>query len=375
MPTSQMRREELGRLCFARIARCVALNFRASSTGPISRTNQKGTLKRSRLRRCKSALPEYNLPDTNKAASSPRSESRIQGLHPSLIKVIIVLSIYLGAGTLCFYLARHWMKGKKTNGVLDAVYFCVVTMSTVGYGDLVPDSAATKLLACAFVFTGMALIALSLSKAADYLVEKQEMLLIRALYMPKHVGMAEILKEMETNKVRYKCLMVFLLLLLIITCGTVFLAKVEKLSFVDAFYCVCSTITTLGYGDVSFSTEAGRAFAVLWILFGTISLAQFFLYVAELNTERRQKKLAKWVLGRKMTNVDLEVADLDDDGVVDVSDFIIYKLKEMGKISQEDISLVMGEFEELDIDQSGTLSATDLTLAQSQPVEEEATPP
>lgn len=344
-------------------------------SGPISRTNQKGTLKRSRLRRCKSALPEYNLPDTNKAASSPRSESRIQGLHPSLIKVIIVLSIYLGAGTLCFYLTRHWMKGKKTNGVLDAVYFCVVTMSTVGYGDLVPDSAATKLLACAFVFTGMALIALSLSKAADYLVEKQEMLLIRALYMPKHVGMAEILKEMETNKVRYKCLMVFLLLLLIITCGTVFLAEVEKLSFVDAFYCVCSTITTLGYGDVSFSTEAGRAFAVLWILFGTISLAQFFLYVAELNTERRQKKLAKWVLERKMTNVDLEVADLDDDGVVDVSDFIIYKLKEMGKISQEDISLVMGEFKELDIDQSGTLSATDLTLAQSQPVEEEATPP
>ena len=47
----------------------------------------------------------------------------------------------------------------------------------------------------------------------------------------------------------------------------------------------------------------------------------------------------------------------------------------MGRISQEDISLVMGEFEELDIDQSGTLSATDLTLAQSQPVEEEATPP
>ena len=47
----------------------------------------------------------------------------------------------------------------------------------------------------------------------------------------------------------------------------------------------------------------------------------------------------------------------------------------MGRISQEDISLVMGEFEELDIDQSGTLSATDLTLAQSQHVEEEATPP
>lgn len=37
----------------------------------------------------------------------------------------------------------------------------------------------------------------------------------------------------------------------------------------------------------------------------------------------------------------------------------------MGKISQEDISLVMEEFEELDVDQSGTISTIDLTLAES----------
>lgn len=37
----------------------------------------------------------------------------------------------------------------------------------------------------------------------------------------------------------------------------------------------------------------------------------------------------------------------------------------MGKISEEDIALVMEEFEDLDIDQSGTLSAADLVLAQS----------
>lgn len=36
----------------------------------------------------------------------------------------------------------------------------------------------------------------------------------------------------------------------------------------------------------------------------------------------------------------------------------------MGKINQEDISLVMEEFESLDFDQSGTLSPSDLVLAQ-----------
>lgn len=37
----------------------------------------------------------------------------------------------------------------------------------------------------------------------------------------------------------------------------------------------------------------------------------------------------------------------------------------MGKISQDDISLLLEEFEDLDVDQSGTLSVSDITLAQS----------
>ncbi|RXI07232.1 hypothetical protein DVH24_026368 [Malus domestica] len=45
---------------------------------------------------------------------------------------------------------------------------------------------------------------------------------------------------------------------------------IEKLSLMDAFYCVCSTISTLGYGDKSFSTQAGGVFAMFWILKGTI---------------------------------------------------------------------------------------------------------
>lgn len=45
----------------------------------------------------------------------------------------------------------------------------------------------------------------------------------------------------------------------------------------------------------------------------------------------------------------------------------MYKLKEMGKITEEDVSLVMVEFKELDVDQSGTVSAADITLAQSSP--------
>lgn len=277
----------------------------------------KGRLNQRRLLRSRSAPHTDHAPLViNDKESIPLSETIFGNLHPSFKKVAIILMVYLGVGTLIFYLVRNQIKGMKTERFLDALYFTIVTMTTVGYGDLVPNSDLTKLLACAFVFSGMALMGLILSKAADYLVEKQEVLLIKAMHMRQKVGPSEILKELEINKTRYKFFLVFLLLLILVIVGTIFLVNVEKLEVIDAFYCVCSTITTLGYGDKSFSTQAGRIFAVFWILTGTICLAQFFLYMAELNTESRQKALVNWVLTRKMTNYDLEAADLDEDGTV-----------------------------------------------------------
>lgn len=273
--------------------------------------------KKKRFRRCRTTPSRDFTPESiNHGASYPDLKFIFSNFRPSFKQASLFLVIYLGAGVACFYAVKDQIKGEKTNDILDALYFCIVTMTTVGYGDLVPNSVTTKLLACAFVFTGMAIGSLLLSRAADYLVEKQEVLIIKALHMRCKRGQAHTLKEIETNRVKYKFYITTLLLTVLILVGTIFLLKVEKLNLVDAFYCVCSTITTLGYGDKSFSTKGGRVFAVFWIMTSTICLALFFLYLAELNTENRQKLLAKWVLTRRMTFMDLEAADLDDDGVV-----------------------------------------------------------
>ncbi|KAL5699223.1 hypothetical protein ACHQM5_030158 [Ranunculus cassubicifolius] len=329
------------------------------------RPNITKDLRKRKFRRCRSSPTDLVPLDKNENRSIPRSSSSFGDFKPSFKLVFLVLAIYLAVGCLCFYLVKDQIKGEKTNRLLDALYFCIVTMTTVGYGDLVPDSVATKLLASFFVFSGMALVGLILSQSADYLIEKQEVMMVKALHMHKSVGEFEILKEIQSNKARFKFFLVLILLILLIILGTVFLNTVEKLSLIDSFYCVCSTITTLGYGDKSFSTESGRFFAVIWILTSTICLAQFFLYLAELNTETRQHDLVKWVLSRKMTTADLEAADLDDDNIVSAAEFAIYKLKEMGKITQEDVSLVLEEFDKLDVDMSGTLTNSDIMLAQT----------
>lgn len=320
-----------------------AKRFRRCRTTPKSDTDKKPELNGS-------ALPAKEL---------------FKDIRPSFRLVGLLLFVYLLVGGGVFYLVMDQISGKRTSRVIDALYFCIVTMTSVGYGDLVPRSDATKLLACAFVFTGMAIIALFVSKSADYLVEKQEVLFFKALHMNMKCGEAKLLRAMETNKTKYKLYTAALLLVTTIVAGTVFLWKVEKLSLVDSFYCVCATITTLGYGDKSFSSKLGRIFAIFWIITSTIIVALFFMYLAEVYTERRQQMLAKWVLTRKTTTTDLEAADLDSDRHVCAAEFVLYKLKELGKINQEDISSFLDEFDKLDIDQSGTLSSYDLTLAQS----------
>ncbi|KAK8575503.1 hypothetical protein V6N13_033258 [Hibiscus sabdariffa] len=305
-----------------------------------------------------------------KVAEGQEKEHPFINLEPVLVPrefrfeyVLMLLGAYLGIGTLWFFLIEDQISGTKTNGIVDAIYFCVVTMTTVGYGDLVPHSSLAKMLACMYAFIGAALVGLILSNAADYIAEKQGNLLIKALHTNEESNSTEVLMDMETNKVMYKFLTTASLLVVLIIAGIVFLFLVEGMEFVDAIYCVCVTITTLGYGDKSFSTRGGRVFAILWIVSSTVCLAQFFLYLAELYTERRQRALVKWVLTRNLTFQDIEAADMDRDEVVSGSEFILYKLKEMGKISQEDVSMLKERFRALDVDRSGTLTTEDVILS------------
>ncbi|PIN18610.1 hypothetical protein CDL12_08713 [Handroanthus impetiginosus] len=319
----------------------------------------KNALTKRKHHRSKTVLKKTWHPEQNYEASLQKPKSIFESKLDYKL-VLLVLLAYVGIGALCFFLVRYQIKGDKTNGIIDAIYLCIVTMTTVGYGDLVPDSTMAKFLACIFVFIGMGLVGFLLSKAADNIVENQEILLVKAMHMREKSSPGEILREVETNRAKYKFYTVLVSLLMLIFAGTIFLYEKEGLDLFDAFYCVCATITTLGYGDKSFSTSGGRIFAAFWILISTICLAQFFYSLAELYTERRRKSLVNWVLTRKLTSSDLEAADLDNDDAVSAAEFVVYKLKEMGKISQEDITMVMDSFKVLDVDQSGTLTKDDL---------------
>jgi len=70
------------------------------------------------------------------------------------------------------------------------------------------------------------------------------------------------------------------LVLIAITSGTVFYWLVEGLRPVDALYFSVTTLTTVGYGDFSPETTAGKLFTIVYVLVGVGLLLAFLGRVA-----------------------------------------------------------------------------------------------
>ncbi|XP_050216348.1 two-pore potassium channel 1-like [Mercurialis annua] len=323
----------------------------------VDQTNKVYNSSRRRLQTVKnSPLPDLIPKDLGKV-SLEAPESISGKFHPTFPILAVAVAVYLVVGTLCFYVFINDVQGEKSNEMFDALYFTVVTMTTVGYGDLAPGAPHVKLFSCLFVAVGMILVGTITCKVADYIVEKQEKMLVKALSKQEKYDPFKIVKETATNKINYKCIGATAVLLIFMLVGVIYLNSSQNLRLVDAIYCVCTTIATVGYGDKAFSDVGGRLFGAVWILTGTFGTGQFFLYMTEEFVENRQKALVNWILTRGMVNLNTNKAE--------IAEFTVHKLKEMGKISQEDISCLMKEFEDLDVRQCGFLSASDLVFAQT----------
>ncbi len=63
-------------------------------------------------------------------------------------KVLLVSAASMvGVGTVAYHLLEGW-------SLLDSLYFSVVTLATVGYGDLTPTTVPAKLFTVGYILSG-----------------------------------------------------------------------------------------------------------------------------------------------------------------------------------------------------------------------------
>ena len=80
----------------------------------------------------------------------------------------VVAAALVVTGTLFYWRFEDWT-------VVEAFYFCIVTLTTVGFGDLSPTTAGTQIFTVIYILTGFGvLVALLTSVAQQYLAQKAE---------------------------------------------------------------------------------------------------------------------------------------------------------------------------------------------------------
>ena len=80
----------------------------------------------------------------------------------------LVAAALVLTGTLFYWRFEDWT-------IIEALYFCVVTLTTVGFGDFSPTTAGTQIFTIVYILTGFGvLVALLTSVAEKYIEQKAE---------------------------------------------------------------------------------------------------------------------------------------------------------------------------------------------------------
>ncbi|CAN1160284.1 Two-pore potassium channel 5 [Linum perenne] len=349
---------------------------------PPPTTTTTNNLRKSRsLHRSRTAPAMVVMRDLKPTTKTPQFPRPNSDSTTSIIRrALVLLSLYLFLGVVIYSLNRDHFSGTETHPVVDALYFCIVTMCTIGYGDIAPLTPITKAFACVFVLFGFGFIDILLSGVVNYVLDLQERMILAGIQMGNshhhhnhhhlrrhhrrntRFSARNYIVDVEKGRMRIR-LKVGLALGVVVLCvgmGALVLYSVEDMDWIDSIYLAVMSVTTVGYGDRAFKTLPGRLFAAAWLLVSTLAVARAFLYLAEFRVDKRHRRITNWVLHRDITVEDLLAADMNNTGFISKSEYVIYKLKEMGKIGEKDISQICNQFKKLDPNNLGKITLPDL---------------
>jgi hypothetical protein len=85
-----------------------------------------------------------------------------RGIHdPEFQALGLTVVATLMVGTAFYSLHEGW-------SVIDSLYFCVCTLTTIGFGDFVPTTELSRIFTIVYVFIGIGLIASFITLVASY---------------------------------------------------------------------------------------------------------------------------------------------------------------------------------------------------------------
>jgi voltage-gated potassium channel len=86
------------------------------------------------------------------------------------LKIAVLFSViltWIGIGTVVFRLLKQWTW-------IDSFYFSVITLTTVGYGDLHPTMPYSKLFSAFYVLIGVGIMVTAIGNMGTKIISRRE---------------------------------------------------------------------------------------------------------------------------------------------------------------------------------------------------------
>lgn len=92
---------------------------------------------------------------------------KLQTIDPEIVRASAAFLLMICVGTIVYAFAEGW-------SFVDAAYFSVITLTTIGYGDIHPTMTFTKLFTIVYVLIGVGLVFYLFTSLAHHLFEDEK---------------------------------------------------------------------------------------------------------------------------------------------------------------------------------------------------------
>ena len=109
-----------------------------------------------------------------------------------VIGALFAILLFLASGAVFYPLVEGW-------SVLDSIYFGMVTITTVGYGDLCPKTVPGRIFTSFFVLGGVGIIGVALGIVGGYIIEQQQKIQQQIVKRAQALALAEHDSDSESS--------------------------------------------------------------------------------------------------------------------------------------------------------------------------------
>lgn len=119
----------------------------------------------------------------------------------AVLSLFVIFAAVIAIGSIAIYTVEEPVDS-QINTPLDAVWWTVATVTTVGYGQIIPETLLGRIIGILYMFFGVTLIAVSISIAGTKIYRKRY-LQDEKMALSQET-MLELIKKLERSEIEIK---------------------------------------------------------------------------------------------------------------------------------------------------------------------------